>query len=240
MKNKKTGGFAPTERHIKILEEIGKNKVISLQDLYRESKTGTTYERFSTVLCFLEEKGLVDSIRGHQKRKYFFLTNEGSSHTKYEAPHAQNTASLKHDMAAAKALKSLLALENFHEGHITLEDNFSDIVPDAVIKGSTGEREYVLGVEVELTQKSKHRIIDKFIKYESCEVFDCAIYLIQDKPVFDFYKRTISSMDEVVQEKILLIFCEGLERKGFDVTNKRCFFKGESKNFVDCLSEMGI
>lgn len=204
MVKKSKKAFSPTERHMEILNEIGKNKVIALKTLYSSSSGKVSYSQFTRVLKLLESHDLVKSMVGHRKIKYFFLTKKGASYSKYKAPHAVSMARLGHDIAASNILSKLLAEGLFQSGYIPSRVPSSTITPDIITKTNRPGRQHAAAVEVELTQKSSARIIDKFIRYEESNEFDLVLYLTQNKAIFEFYTAALGGLVATIQDKVII------------------------------------
>lgn len=155
--------FIPTERHIQILNEIGRWKIISLRELFNQTGANIMYSPFCRTLKKLEIEGLVKSHKGHRRKKYFSLSLDGGKFSNYSCPYAENKKELRHDVISSNVLRELLDYKNFKSGHIVVED--LDLIPDALIYAKKNEKEYSLAIEVELHQKSKKRLIDKYSRY---------------------------------------------------------------------------
>ena len=119
--------------------------------------------------------------------------------SKYASPYLENKIELKHDLIAGHVLKIFLEFENFKSGHISYED--LSVNPDAVIYAVRNNREYSLGVEVELHQKSQRRVIKKFAKYYDSQIFNYIIYVMPKEAIFHSYKKIILSLKSFFAKK---------------------------------------
>ena len=223
--------FIPTSKHIDILNEIGRWKVISLQRLFVETGKKMKYSPFCRTLKNLEANGLVKSYVGDRKRKYVTLSVSGSKYSIYNASHVESEAEVAHDLLASALLRFLLEFENFKSGYI-LADEF-EVVPDALIHAQKKGREYVLALELELTQKSKKRLISKLLKYESSSSFDYVLYVTNKTSLYDSYRKTLMRMNNEIQKKVILLLDEELSEMKSNYLESKVFFKGEKKSFTE-------
>ena len=226
--------FIPNENHIHILNEIGKWKVLSLGNLYSEIGNNVDYSSFCKTIKKIEKEGLISSFHGYRCKKYLSLTGEGGKLSKYASPYLENKIELKHDLIAGHVLKKFLEFENFKSGHISYEDLSAN--PDAVIYAVRNNREYSLGIEVELHQKSQRRVIKKFSKYYDSQIFNYIIYVMPKEAIFHSYQKIILGMSEKIQGKIILLLDKKLTQDHFNYLESEIFFRQKTKSFGEVFA----
>lgn len=223
--------FIPTEKHISLLDEIGRWKVIGLKELFKIEGKGILYSSFARLVQKLESEGFIQSFQGHNKKKYLSLSIEGGKYSHFSSPYAESKSELRHDLIVSNALRELLKFENFKSGHVVSEE--LDIVPDALIYASRNGTEYSLALEVELHQKSKKRIVNKFSRYARSQVFNYVLYVTNKSSILDCYKTQLTTMKPAIQDKILILNNEYLSEQSFDYENSNIWLKGEFKSFKE-------
>ena len=214
---------------VDILNEIGKWKVIALKGLYQSLNQQRTYTPFTKQVQMLERAGLVRAF-AKKKTKYLVLTNEGRKVSKYNNCYDENEDFLNHDLHAANVLRQLLMFENFKDGHMFSDDK-EDVDPDAVIRAVRGGREYTLAIEVELTQKSRVRLMGKFSKYGKSQFINHVLYVFNKEAIFESYKKVLAMMDDTVQGKVILCSDTGLSIERFNYIDSQCWHRMTSKTF---------
>ncbi len=112
----------------------------------------------------------------------------------------------------------------------TLEHEFSmqnSVIPDGAISGKKNGVSYCAAFELELTQKSKSRIIGKVQSYFSSTDFDYLIYFFASKQLMNSYRNTI---DEVIREPLknrIMYFCnEQILSRDYSLAESAGCFKG--------------
>ena len=82
--------FMPNDKHIQILNEIGRWKIISVNDLFLELEENILYTSFCKILRMLEESDMIKAFWGNGRRKYYSLTSEGGKFSLYSSPYLEN------------------------------------------------------------------------------------------------------------------------------------------------------
>ena len=223
--------FIPNENHLSLLNEIGRWKVIALKDLYRELGAKTQYSPFCKSIRALEKNGLIQSFKGHRGKKYLALSDEGGNFISNATFALPNENELLHDLTVSTVLMSLLKFEHFKSGHIVNED--LELIPDALIYGVKNHQEYSLAIEVELHQKSKKRLVDKFSRYGQSNIFNHALYVVRKQSIFDAYRKVLLEMNDTAQERIILLLNESLREHDFDYLDSVLWFKKSEKQFLE-------
>ena len=214
---------------VDILNEIGKWKVIPLKGLHMSFNQRILYDGLSKRVRALERAGLVKGFT-QKKTKYLVLTPDGSKVSKYNNYYDESEDFLNHDLHATNVLRQLLLFENFKEGHM-FKDDKEEVDPDAVIYAVRGGRKYTLAIEVELTQKSRARLMGKLSKYAKSQFINHVLYVFNKEAMFESYKKVLGMMDDTVQRQVILCCDPGLSIEHFNYIESQCWHRGTSKTF---------
>ncbi|MBI2522490.1 MAG: hypothetical protein HYV97_18865 [Bdellovibrio sp.] len=222
--------FSPLGTYLEIVNTIGRWKVIPLPGLFESFSKQMTYTPFAKRVQALERAGLIRAFTKN-RTKYLVLTQEGSRVSKYKNYYNENEDSLNHDMIAANILRQLLRFENFQEGHMFVDDRW-DIDPDAVIFAKRGDAKYTLAIEVELTQKVRTRVVNKFSKYGLGKNLNHALYIFNKESCFEAYKQILGGMNDTTQGKIILCCDTGLSFENFSYIESTCWHREAQHSFL--------
>ena len=222
--------FVPKTSHLEIINEIGRWKVVPLRALFEEVGQEVSYQLFCRNVKKLAMHGLIKSYQGPHGANYLALTSEGGKISQYACPYIESEIELNHDLLSSMVLRSLLRFANFQSGHVIHNDE-PDLVPDAIIHAIKGQEEYSLAIEVELTQKNRKRILEKFSKYSKTNQFTHVLYVTNKEGIFDSYRKIISEMNELVSRKVILLVEPKLSHTNFEYQTARCWFKGKEAKF---------
>lgn len=222
------------DQYYEILLELGKWKVISLKNLFSNLKIDETYQMFCFRVRRLEKEGLINSVLGSNKRKYLSLTNEGMkfSPTAFES---SDPATFNHDLISSTVASTLLRKDIFEFVERRLSDECLDLEPDGYLKGKKLEQVYLMALEIELTQKSKKRVTEKFNKYSECNDFDYCLYLTNKRSLYNSYCKILDSLEEKVREKIIIAIDEKLSPTCFRYKDTNCYFQGKELHLNNLL-----
>ena len=221
-----------------ILNEIGRWKIILMRDLHSVLNKKFNYAHFTRKIKRLEKWGLVKSKFGSQKNKYVTLSAKGSKHAIFPCFFEDSEKGLLHDIISTGALIRLLDFENFVSGSVS-EGMESAVSPDGVIHAVRNGEEYILAVEIELSQKSKSRVSHKFIKYAQEKSFDHVLYLTHKKTLFNAYRKVLEKTKEHIRNKIILSLDESLGVGHCDYKNAACWTRGGYFNFIELFGNEG-
>jgi len=220
----------PLGSYEKILSQLEKWKVLSLKDLCTMMANQVGYKGLSKQIKKLEEQGFVSSLIIQDKSKFLYLTNKGVTVTAGGVSYDKSEENLNHDLKCSLVLREFIKYKNFIDGQM-LDDRSDRISPDAKIVAKKNNNEYVLALELELNQKSKDRIKEKFKKYSSNDAYSYVLYVFQKPEVMSTYSKILGGMSNEIQNKIILLLDANLSIFKFDYELADCFFKGEHRNF---------
>ncbi len=216
-----------------ILVELGRWKVISMNSLYEQGFLNQSYQVFTKKVRKLEKAGLIKSILGIHKRKILSLTNEGAKYSPTASKVSDQDETLFHDLIATNVVTSLTKEEIFKFGEVPFYDELDEVSPDGIVYGLKNNKNYSMALEIELTQKSKKRIIDKFNKYSRSKHYHYSMYVFNKESAYRSYKNVLESMNDEIKSKIILCLDKELKTDNFDYMNSKIWFKSQDKSFKE-------
>ena len=212
----------------RILKEIGRWKVVRLNDLHRVLKHPISRWGLYKSIKRLEKDGLVVGHYFPQKGKYVGLTEKGSVCSPCGT--ALNPDTAIHDLMVTDTLFKLLEFESFTSANVG-EDDGPELCPDGVIHVNKDGRSHLLALEVELTRKSRHRVENKFALYSGDPDLGNVLYVTNKKNLFEAYVKILSGMRKEVQETIIISWDEYLGTKNYDYRKAVYWFDGDFASF---------
>ena len=216
--------------NIKILNEVGRWKAISLSCLSHSLGWNRDYSVLRKRLKKLEATGHLKGLFERRKVKYFILTEKGAELSIYPCFYKNFGESVIHDLTCTNAILELLQFKLFQSGS-AIDYIDSNIKPDGVIHASRYGIDYVLAIELELHQKSKNRMLGKFIKYVEEEAFNHVLYITNKQSIFDAYRKILMEMNNKVRDKIILELGPTLSVSIHDYENAIYWINGVYKTF---------
>ena len=222
------------DNYLKILQEIGRWKVISYIDLYNSLYLSESYSNFTRKIKKLEKGGFVKCLLGNNRRKYIHLTESGCQLSSSNVG-LIDEVTLNHDLITTNVVNQLTKHKTFLSGMICSREIEGDLIPDGVVFGRKKEIDFKMAIEVELTQKSKRRVIEKFGQYAKSSEYDYCLYVINKESIYRSYTRIIKGMSEEVRRRIIFIVDKNLSPSLFDWNSDLCFFNEEGKKFNEII-----
>jgi hypothetical protein len=225
--------FCLVDDYLDILVEVGRWKIIPMKSLYELKTPSQSYQMFCKKVRKLEEEGLLKSILGSNKRKFLSLTMKGLKFSPFGKNFDLAEDSLNHDLISTKIVTTLINYKSFNSGQVCCYQDRVDVEPDGLIYGSKNGVDYSLAIEVELTQKSKIRIIEKFNKYVSSNDFSYVLYVMNKESAFRTYRKVLEGLNENVSKKIILMLDVSLSPVSFNYIGSKCVFQNKEKAFSE-------
>ena len=214
--------------HTRIIKAIGSWKVIRLGDLHRVLKLPIGHSGLYKNIVRLEKAGLVTGQYFPGKGKYVGLTEKGSLLSPCGATFNPETAN--HDLVVTDTIFKLLEFENFTSANVG-ENGHLDLCPDGIIHAVKEGNRYRLALEVELSRKSRHRLLEKFAIYTKDSSLGNILYITNKKDLFDAYAKVLSGMESGVREAIILSWSDYLGTGNYDYRKAAYWYDGELVSF---------
>lgn len=236
--------------HLELMRPLVKWKILSIKELYEDSNYTGTYKGFQKVVSRLEKSGV---LKGNKdvwtKTKRMHLTrigNELVNHSRWMS-HVINDSSFFHDSRVTLYLRYLS--EQINITHIELEQelmkikNFEDlqrIRPDAEFTiEDNNKKKCLMLLEVELTQKSHNRLIEKLNYYNKIPDYKYVLFVFPTESLFKLYSKAFER-ESFLKGKANYIFAlePGLVKGDFSLEKAKAFFRGETVSLQNVLFEI--
>lgn len=220
-------------RHLDILSPLARWKILSLQDLYIESKFKKGLAGLYKAVQRLERDELLHSFRDSwSKEKFLYLGQRGHELLGVSDQQRINLEQRYHDALAVKITKSFLEKRWAQEVKLDFElrENLNrfDYLPDAALFSRSGEQTFCLGLELELTQKTKERIVSKIQFYAKSDRFDHVVFIFYREGACKTYLDLMQlNVPKELHKKFIFTLKEDLSLKEFDLEEAQTFFNGK-------------
>ena len=219
-----------------ILNEVGRWRAITLKGLSHCLQWKGGRSTLARRVQNLEVLGLLHGVFEKRHGKYLTLTKEGAELSVYDYPYSDSQAGLHHDLVCSNTIQKLVEFRLFHAA-TAIDHIKSDINPDGIIHATRYGDEYTLAIEVELHQKSKKRIRQKFERYQREWEFDHVLYITHKNAIFDAYRKILDKIEETAQEKIILSLDPTLSISKCDYQNAIYWMDGSVESFEKIFGE---
>jgi len=229
--------FIPHGVYEDIINIVGQWKVVDMKSLKDMCNYEVGYFNLLKKVRTLESHGLVKGVLLGSKNKHIYLTNEGLRYTGHDYTYEICDENLTHDLIVSRVLKELLKHDSFTNGRMFHQIPVDQIFPDAQITGTKNNDIYRLAIEVELTQKSKKRVKEKYRRYAKGSVFTYGVFITNKETLFRTYRRFLEEMNNDIQEAIILILDKDMTATKFDYEKTECFYLGKMLNFEALFGE---
>ncbi len=222
--------------HLDILSPLARWKILSLQDLYIESKFKKGLAGLYKAVQRLERDELLHSFRDSwSKEKFLYLGNRGHELLGVSDQQRINLEQRYHDALAVKISKTFLEKRWAQEVKLDFELSESlnrfDYLPDAALFSKSGEQTFCIGLELELTQKTKERVISKLQFYAKSDRFDHVLFIFYREGVCKTYRELMQlNIPKEFHKKFIFSLKEDLSLKEFELEDAQTFFDG--KDFI--------
>lgn len=208
-----------------------------------------TYKTFHNIIRNLERKGFIQGYRDtFSRKKYLYATELGSEHiskTNYFIPHHN---SIFHDTRVAELVDELSKYKRF--AYFELEHEFKgarqtsynssgSYAPDALMEhfSKSGEVK-MLGIELELTQKSASRIKTKYYNAINSQQVNYAIYFFPDEKIYKKYIDVFKdSYEEEYGPAFMFFWCPTLINGEMKLDDLVGYYNGSEKPLSSLLGE---
>lgn len=186
--------------HLSYLRPLLKWRIMDVRSLMKESELESNYHAFYRVIRELQSKKVLEGFRDpYSRKKYVYLSSRGeSSLSLKENPTSVSENSLVHDLKVSEIARLFLLKGWVKEVQLEHEINdkkvflsTSKVNPDALFEGERKGKKFKISFELELTRKSKQRIVQKAIHYSESDYYDYALYMFSQESLVESYMETI-------------------------------------------------
>ncbi len=193
-----------------ILNEIKRWKVVDAKSLITFTNYRGREENLRQILYRLEKQGFIKSIHTiWGKQKIYTLDRNGYALlgiTKINES-CLNNETLGHNALCTQVVSDLLNLPTIHgasaESELKAE---SGVLPDASFFGEKNGVPFKLALEVELTKKSRSRILEKLKFYSTIQLYGFVLYIFSSHKMKNEWEKIIEKNLRPDQEKRFLLF----------------------------------
>lgn len=205
--------------YYRILRIIGKWKIVDIKTIQECLRANQSRQELNRKILYLIEEGLVKSVKHSFGKKYYYLTANGLMYTQFEEAFDPSENSFLHDVTTSYIVRELLLFENVVNGEIDSFDKSSSFRPDGYIEVLKDDKVFTVALEIELTQKSKKRVLGKFQKYQYYNDIDYVLYISNKERLIETYQRYLLEMNEKVQDKVIFYTDTKLSFNYFEIRN---------------------
>lgn len=216
-------------------------RILSLKELKRLSGHTGSLSAFYKIISKLEKNKVIESFQNiWSNEKFIYLLPDGLKLLGDEkAILPVNLDQRFHDSIVTKVALNLSTIPKFSE--IYLDHNIPksfplmEKTPDILVTGLHPEP-FRVAVEIELTQKSKTRLIEIFKSYSASKVINNVIYITDKQAIFNSYSELLNeAQGEINPARFIFIFEKNLNSKVIDLTKSKAQFRGGETTLHDLL-----
>ncbi len=220
-----------TGPYMDIVQTVGRWKVLDVASLEKLCNYKFSYFNLLDKVRKLERAGFVKSVFVGRKHKHIFLTDQGIKLTSEDCSSEISLENLNHDILTGRFVQKLLQYEVFKDGKLFHQILDTDVYPDAEVKGVKKDHEYNLAIEIELTQKEKGRVKNKFVRYKKSPRYDFVLFVMHKESVFRAYNHYLEQMSDEVKQKIIFLMNPKFERATWEIEKSSCYYLGKEYSF---------
>ncbi len=226
--------------HLSYLTPLSKWKILDLKEMREEIDYPSHSTTFSRVIRRLEKAMVVKSFKDpYSKKKFVFLTEHGEKLVSSSSKSLSiSDETMLHDAKVSQVSRMLL--KRMYIESVLLEheigEKFKSQLPDALIQGRKKDVPFNIALELELTRKSRNRILDKVRKYINSSYYDYVLYLFPTENIYKSYKSHIEEeFGKEAFERVILIWNNSLLSKSLNLDWGKGYFKSKEVSFDDVL-----
>lgn len=238
--------------HLELLRPLVKWKVLSIKELFEDSGYAGTYKGFHKVITRLEKHKLISGFKDvWTKSKRIYLTEKGSE---LVSPHrwradVYNLNALFHDSRVTLYMRFLASYLNIHSlqldqertGHYRYFHEMPKVRPDAEFYFKDDfEKVHGFLLEVELTQKSSERIIEKLSYYQERLKNAKIIFLFPSENLARSYREVLMGLEkDKGKSQICFAYDQGLIQGNFSLERSYIWRNEEKITLQKYFEEIG-
>lgn len=229
--------------HLELLEPLLKWRILDLKSIREKISYPLGKRNFEKIVSRLEKESVLESVTDPWSRKKFiYLTKFGAGLVdgSFYYP-VMNKETIFHDAKVAEVVQKLMRNKCFSKFLLEHEINESreigrsvGEIPDALIQGRRRDVNFRLAFELELSRKSKSRIIAKVKRYLSTGYYDYILYLFCSDAIYRGYRKVLEEeFGADVFKRVMLLNNSTLLSTKFNIENSKGWFNGQEIFFND-------
>jgi hypothetical protein len=235
--------------HLHFLEPLTTWRILTVEKLFNECSYTGTYKHFHKILRKLEKNGIIQGFRDYYSRKKFIFSTEfGSELISEDEKITPHSNSMLHDAKLSELVYELRKFEkvkSFELEHVYRNGNqfipsrdYDKYFPDAKLKNLRKGKEVGVAIELEITQKSVGRIINKFHRFIDGNDMEIVLYLFCNKSVMKKYIEVFKDGFESENAGKFIFYCNpNVLEGGMLFDDKNCFHS--FKNYHQFITLFG-
>jgi hypothetical protein len=230
--------FSLNRMHLEMLEPLNDWRIMDIQGLLSVGKHPYTIKSFRRIIQKLELLKIIETFRDpYSGKKFVYMSKDGEKLiNKSNSSIALCQETIFHDAKVSEVARAMSEINIFTSVHLEHQDNnrFSSNSPDACIRGVKNNKNFIIAYELEITRKSKSRVIEKAKYYLKSSKYDYVLYMFCTQQVFESYKKWIQSeLGNEAFNKILLFWNPSIISRNLNLNDGGGYFKNEDQKFND-------
>lgn len=231
--------------HLDYLRPLIKWRILNLETLrseivYQQKK----YDRFRQIIRKFEQNKITDSfIDPYSNKKFIFLTSLGGrliNENGIQSSLSEET--IFHDARAVEVIREILSYPGFEESKLEHEiesrHEFSrrtTFIPDGILTFEKGGEKARVVFELELSRKTKKRILEKLNRYTENIFYRFVFYFLPTLSLLTLFKELVGEVGGA--QKIALFFLPSIYSRKLSFDEGLCHFNGKEHQIDEFLNQ---
>lgn len=228
--------------HYQLIEPLVKWKILSLDSLMELIHYKGGRSNYYKKITSLEQSEIIGSfIDNHCKQKYIYLKEKGMQHLGEQISTPINSANINHDALSSHFSFYISGLpftkQVIMEHEIIKKYPMIKHRPDALFECHCKALDIRLAFELELTAKSKERVLEIFSYYDCSNFFNNVLFVFNHEYVFNKYIKLLEESTFIKnKDRFIFQLADGLHKRIFSIEHNRVIHRSEEKTLADMFS----
>ncbi len=232
--------------HVHYFRPLLKWRILDLSTLIEEFDHDVNVNTFLSLVNRWERKGILKSFKDpYVRRKYIYFSKEAEEHLLLDDfQSSEGINHIWHDAKVSEVTRGILEMEVFEDAVLESELKNKEslfrrkmIFPDALINGVIDGERFNIALELELTRKSKSRIIEKGRRYDSDGDYDYTMFLFPHENVMrSYYQLMIDEVGSQIKKHMMFFCSKKMFVEKIDLKDFIGFFNGNECSFYEVFS----
>ncbi|MBC7428532.1 MAG: hypothetical protein H7336_07975 [Bacteriovorax sp.] len=227
--------------YFEILNPLLKWRILSVKELKNQSGYTGSQSAFYKIVSKLEKNNLVESFMNNwSNEKFLYLKPDALKafgQEKFLLP--VNVDIRFHDAITTKValfFKSYSFVKDIYlDQEIPKHFPIMEKTPDILVVGEK-TKPFKLALEIELTQKSKLRVLDIFKRHSESKIINNIVYITDKKSLFNSYVNYLGELSTSIDcSKFIFIYEKDLNAKTFNLLNSKASYRGKDTSLKELL-----